>query len=316
MLTRYAATVACACLAVFVAVFVALPAGAQTVYIYEDEDGITHLTDRRPETDAEVRIQRALAEPNNPLEMANRGSDRDPRWVFINRLHGPLEIEVDVTNGENVVTEPELPARFVIPAASEAEPVIIGPLEEGRSWRYRIRSRAAPGDPNARPDREHAYRLPFAPGQSFPVSQAFGGRHSHHEDHSRHAVDFPMPVGTPVHAARDGVVMDIEQYFHGAGSDRERHGERANFVRIVHADGTMAVYAHLDYEGVHVRPGQRVRAGDRIGSSGNTGYSTGPHLHFVVQVNRDMQLTSVPFEFEDSDGRARVPRPGQTLSVR
>lgn len=306
MLIRHAAVTAC----VFLAVLAAPAAVAQTVYIYEDEDGITHLTDRRPDTDAEVRIQRAVAQPNNPLEMVNRGSDRDPRWVFINQLHGPLQVEVDIDGAQNVVTDPELPARFVIPPAGEAEPVMVGPLEEGRSWRYRIQSRAAPGDPDAQPDRGFAYQPPFASGESFPVGQAFGGTHSHTEPHSRHAVDFPMPVGTPVHAARDGVVMDTEQYFHGAGSDRERHGERANFVRIVHSDGTMGVYAHLDYEGVHVRPGQRVRAGDRIGSSGNTGYSTGPHLHFVIQRNAGMRLESVPFRFAGQD---RPPRPGERL---
>ena len=47
--------------------------------------------------------------------------------------------------------------------------------------------------------------------------------------------------------------------------------------------------------GAQVRPGQRVQAGERIGLSGNTGYSTAPHLHFAVQVNRGMQLEAIPF---------------------
>ena len=57
----------------------------------------------------------------------------------------------------------------------------------------------------------------------------------------------------------------------------------------------MAVYAHLQPEGVQVRAGQRVRKGQRIGLSGNTGFTSGPHLHFAVQVNRDMRLVSIPF---------------------
>src|SRR5690625_5722784 len=80
--------------------------------------------------------------------------------------------------------------------------------------------------------------------------------------------------------------MDTARHFRRAGDNLEYFGPRANFVRILHDDGSMALYAHLDYGGVSVRDGQRVKRGQRIGRSGNTGFSTGPHLHFVVQVNR------------------------------
>jgi murein DD-endopeptidase MepM/ murein hydrolase activator NlpD len=63
----------------------------------------------------------------------------------------------------------------------------------------------------------------------------------------------------------------------------------------LHTDGSMALYAHLAENGALVHPGQHVETGQRIGLSGNTGYSTAPHLHFAVQVNRSMQLTSIPF---------------------
>jgi murein DD-endopeptidase MepM/ murein hydrolase activator NlpD len=125
-----------------------------------------------------------------------------------------------------------------------------------------------------------------------------------------------MPIGTPVHAAREGVVMDQARYFHGAGEDLKRYGQRANFVRILHDDGTMAVYAHLDYEGVRVAAGQRVRRGQLIGKSGNTGFTTGPHLHFVIQKNRSMELVSVPFEFEGDNGQGVRPRQGLRIEAR
>ena len=66
-------------------------------------------------------------------------------------------------------------------------------------------------------------------------------------------------------------------------------------MRIVHDDGTMALYAHLREGGVLVRVGQRVEKGQQIGLSGNTGFTSGPHLHFALQVNRDMRLVSIPF---------------------
>jgi murein DD-endopeptidase MepM/ murein hydrolase activator NlpD len=107
-------------------------------------------------------------------------------------------------------------------------------------------------------------------------------------------------------AARDGVVMQVESDFDKASLNREKYGGRANFVRIVHDDGTMALYAHLKPEGVLVRAGQRVRRGQTIGLSGNTGFSGGPHLHFVVQVNRGMKLESIPFKMFGPHGILRI----------
>jgi murein DD-endopeptidase MepM/ murein hydrolase activator NlpD len=89
--------------------------------------------------------------------------------------------------------------------------------------------------------------------------------------------------------------MQVESDFDKAGLDLEKYGGRANYVRILHADGTMGLYAHLEEGGVLVQVGQHVRAGQEIGLSGNTGFTTGPHLHFAVQVNRGMRLESIPF---------------------
>ncbi len=102
--------------------------------------------------------------------------------------------------------------------------------------------------------------------------------------------------------ARDGVVMQVESDFDKAGLNLEKFGGRANFVRILHDDGTMALYAHLQEGGVLVHVGQRVLAGQQIGLSGNTGFTTGPHLHFAVQVNRGMQLESIAFRMRGPAG--------------
>jgi murein DD-endopeptidase MepM/ murein hydrolase activator NlpD len=60
---------------------------------------------------------------------------------------------------------------------------------------------------------------------------------------------------------------------------------------------------------VLVRPGQRVRRGEVIGRSGDTGFTTGPHLHFAVQVNRGMRLESVPFRMSGPEGVLRFSEP-------
>jgi murein DD-endopeptidase MepM/ murein hydrolase activator NlpD len=102
--------------------------------------------------------------------------------------------------------------------------------------------------------------------------------------------------------------MQVEGDFKQAGLDKEKFGGRSNFIRILHGDGTMALYAHLKPEGVLVRAGQSVSVGQEIGLSGNTGFSTAPHLHFVVQVNAGMRLVSVPFEMRGPLGDLRFSR--------
>ena len=274
---------------------------AQEIYLWTDEAGIRHLSDREPEGEYEVKVQRAIAQPEAPVEMSNVGSEREPEWRFSNRMHGPVTAAVSLREADNVVTEPALPVHLELTALGHRS-VLIGPLDPAAAWRYSIHMSATPGPLAPKADAGHEYRVPFEPGQAIRIGQGFAGQFSHQAPHSRHAVDFTLPTGTPVLAARGGTVMDIERYFHRAGQNPEIDGPRANYVRIVHDDGSMGVYAHLDYNGVIVRPGQQVEAGQQIGRSGNTGFSTGPHLHFAVQVNRDMELVSIPFEMLDHDG--------------
>jgi murein DD-endopeptidase MepM/ murein hydrolase activator NlpD len=167
----------------------------------------------------------------------------------------------------------------------------------------RLRLDAVPGRPTAHV-RDVEYAWPLETG-SLRVEQAWGGRFSHADDENRHAVDFATPEGTPVLAAREGMVMQLETGFAGGGLGSREDMLRANFIRILHDDGTMAVYAHLAAGGADVRPGDRVRRGQRIGRSGNTGYSGGPHLHFVVQANRGMHLASLPFRMFGPGGILR-----------
>lgn len=154
------------------------------------------------------------------------------------------------------------------------------------------------------------YRLPFDERKLVRVDQGPNGRYSHDDDANRDAVDFALPEGTPVLAARDGVVVQLrdgmrDNYAQRPGDDASEAGD---FVRIRHADGSIAMYAHLHAGSVRVRSGQRVQAGDCVALSGNTGFSTAPHLHFVVQVQRDGALRSVPVRIESAQGVLKFPR--------
>ena len=123
-----------------------------------------------------------------------------------------------------------------------------------------------------------------------------------------------MPIGTDVLAARGGVVFDVAADNYSGGIDPAKNGSEANYVRILHEDGTFSLYAHLNWNTIRVKPGDRVRAGDYIADSGNTGFSTGPHLHFAVQRNIGMQIESLPVVFRGPNAAAIVPTSGEQLS--
>lgn len=219
-----------------------------------------------------------------------------------NALGGPAEIELSPDDGAAIDGDPPLPARTVL-RGFERRLVARLKAQPDRGLRLQV----VPGTPDAKPrDVEYAYPLQTS---QLRIEQGWGGTYSHRDAQNRHAVDFAADIGTPVIAARTGTVMEVEADFARAGLDAETFAGRANFVRIVHDDGTMALYAHLDVDGVVVRVGQRVRKGEAIGFSGNTGFTAGPHLHFTVQANRGMRLESIPFRMFGPQGILRFAEP-------
>ena len=288
---------------------------AKRIYSFRDDSGVMHFSDRPPsDVKAEVSEQLIEVDPKRLVYLREDGPDSDKRYSLWNGYGGPIEVLMDFEDEVNVVSEPALPGVRVIPPQQQSLVLQVQPIDDRRSWRYRLSYRYVHGDPAARPDPNAVYRLPFDESRPLRVDQGFGGKFSHADAHSFHAVDISMDVGTPIRASRAGVVMSVESDFHGAGTDIARFGDRANHIRIVHSDGTMAVYAHLELESVLVRIGDRVQAGEVIARSGNTGFSTGPHLHFVIQRNKGGTLVSVPFEFT-VDGKRAKPEFGQMLGI-
>jgi len=303
MRPRHAGFAQCSATAALAAALV-LPTGAaqaSKVYRWTDAAGNVQYGDRVDPRAPErgVAVSRVGAEPSAIARLrVEAGDGARLAWVD-NLLAGPIEVMLHAQTGTHAASDPPLPARATIPAQSA---VLVARISAGNPGLQVV---AVPGTPNARPrDVEYAYPLQTA---ALRIQQAWGGGFSHADAENRHAVDFAVAVGTPVLAARDGVVMQSEGGFEDADPDEDDDGldARANFVRILHEDGTMALYAHLQPDGVLARVGQQVRRGQVIGLSGNTGRSTAPHLHFVVQANRGMRLESVPFRMFGPGGILR-----------
>ena len=90
--------------------------------------------------------------------------------------------------------------------------------------------------------------------------------------------------------------------------------DKANYVKILHEDGTYAVYAHILQGTAMVKPGENVQLGQRLARSGSSGYSTGPHLHFVIQKNVGLKTHSIPFVFKDAEGKTFTPKRAMVIA--
>ena len=165
------------------------------------------------------------------------------------------------------------------------------------------------GDKDAVHDDDHLYALPYQSGNSYRVLQGYGSRFSH-TGLEEFAIDFDMRVGTPVHAARAGVVARVEES-HSKGCWEDGCGAYANYVVILHNDGTTGEYYHLRQNGALVEVGDRVARGQKIAYSGNTGHTTMPHLHFAVyRATTGGNTQSIPVRFQSADGIITRPRRG------
>ena len=124
----------------------------------------------------------------------------------------------------------------------------------------------------------YIYSLPFDKGNRYKVVQGYGGLFSH-----KHiaAIDFNMPIGTPIYAARGGAIYSYKDDSNEGGF-ASKFKNKANYIIIKHDDGSFGCYWHLQENGVLVKKG-KVSKGQKIGFSGATGHVLKPHLHFSVK---------------------------------
>lgn len=275
----------------FAALLGSAEAAAVTIYKYTDANGVVTYSDQAV-SGAQVFVfrDRMVERMDLRVKLETRKHAAGETLLVKNDLYAPVEIELKLEEVENVSGVADRPIRWVLPPRSEIRLATLAPLDPSKAMRYKPKLRHALGDPRLVPLR-YEYPLPWI-GGPFRLTQGANGRYSHFTPRGRYAVDIAMPEGTPIVAARSGMVVRIENSQSGRGNN-----PAGNYVRILHDDGTMGVYLHLMRGSVTVAEGTRVQAGQQIARSGNTGNSTGPHLHFVVQRNVGLALESIPFDF-------------------
>ena len=290
---------------------------AQALYKYRGDDGEWIYADRPPDDGKAVAEVRSLtpASPKSGVSIAYEIEGDQVRLVATNEYFAPVELGLRFETISGLeYPHPDDPLRWIMPPRSAMPLVSLRRLEAAVQPSVEYRYEYLVGDPQARHRPEEPYRVPFAIANDHVISQAYPDAITHNTPDSRYAIDIAMPVGTDVFAARGGVVFDVAAQNFKGGADASNMA-LANVVRILHDDGTYAIYAHLNWNSIRVRVGDVVQRGEYIADSGNTGFSSGPHLHFVVVRNTGMTLQSVPVTFTGANSTSIAPATGRVLTA-
>ncbi len=205
-------------------------------------------------------------------------------------------------NATNVTLDRKLDKKIIVkPGATFQELVKISGGQG--SYTYSLSYKYMPGNQlDAVHNNNYVYKIPV--GDTYKVMQGYNGTFSHQD---KKALDFDVPIGSKVFAARDGVVIDLKEDSDKGCTDASCMG-KANFILIYHDDGTIGSYFHLEKNGAIVVKNQRVKKGDQIGYSGNTGWCAKPHLHFEVYTENNGIQQSVETKFQSPKGPISITK--------
>ena len=204
----------------------------------------------------------------------------------------------DLRKGQRLVVPPKT-KEFVLATAQ--------PKARARSMGLSMNSTIIFGDITKAPDRSFVYDLPYKSDQPVEIYQGYNGRFSHSGEK---ALDFGLDIGDKVHAARGGIVAKVVEH-HSKGCASPSCRDFNNHVVVYHDDGSFSEYVHLEKNGSLVNVGDVISKGDLIGISGNTGWSSGPHLHFMVyQMKDDGSRETISTKFNTVDRKGIMLKEG------
>lgn len=216
----------------------------------------------------------------------------------------PVTLELNIEL-ENLSSSKRLPIILALDPKSDVKIINLKVKDTSKKWGLNSKYSYYMGDIFADHSDNYSYRLPYQLGTDAIVAQGYNGDFSH-SGNVTYAIDFNLSEGTPIYAARSGVVVDLKESFSEGGAE-EFFINKANYITIVHNDGTFSEYSHLRLNGANVNIGQSVRSGQMIGYSGSTGYATGPHLHFhVKKAVKGGEFVTIPVRFSTQKGSIQL----------
>jgi murein DD-endopeptidase MepM/ murein hydrolase activator NlpD len=160
-------------------------------------------------------------------------------------------------------------------------------------------------------DNDYIYSLPYEKGETQSIFQGYDGKFSHQNEL---ALDFDLKIGSPILAAREGIVVEVINNNTQNCPDISC-AKYNNRIFIMHSDGTFADYSHLKYHGAIIKKGEFVKKDQVLGYSGSTGFASGPHLHFAVFINRiDGIRTFIETKFKTSESEGTLLEEGKSYT--
>ena len=188
-------------------------------------------------------------------------------------------IEFDLLNMRNLNEENKV---YVLGPSKKRQLLTTLKVKTQRKpYQFNFRYRTNYGNHNNKSfDFDYPYYLPFENGASFKVSQGYNNKRTHYGINDN-SIDFSMPIGTKVTAIREGTVVKVIDN-NTKNCNQKECVKYNNIILVYHNDDTFAEYLHLKEKGALVKVGDKVAKGQVIGLSGNTGWSSGPHLHIRV----------------------------------
>ncbi|MDD4855816.1 MAG: M23 family metallopeptidase [Sulfuricurvum sp.] len=248
-----------------------------------------------------------VGERNAKGEMVFEAENLNPYLVT-------LSLDFDKIN--NIKANHSLPLYVELPGRTKKEILTLTPTNSSLEMTYQSSYGWVKGSAFAQHDDTYLYSLPFAAGTTVRVGQGYNGGLSH-KGLSAYAIDFTLPVGTSVYAAREGEVVGVD-VSSNLGGNSPAYRPYMNYVNIRHVDGTLGNYYHLKFGGTAVKIGDTVKKGQLIAYSGNTGYTTAPHLHFSVSMVDPVSMRrpkNLPIKIQTLQGIVSNPREGEYYTV-
>lgn len=138
-----------------------------------------------------------------------------------------------------------------------------------------------------------AWPTPSWPKSSHWITQFFGlttFRETYYDGKGHNGIDIGVPIGTAVYSVMDGTILDT-----GDTTKVCKGVQYGRWITVDHGNGLVSMYAHLSL--IKVAKGEVVLKGQKIALSGNTGYSTGPHLHFTVYFKKGMEIRTISHSY-------------------
>lgn len=189
-----------------------------------------------------------ILKKDSSIEIKPENHNSSIDFYIKNNLSYEITLTLEFSLLENLNSDTDLPFTETISPGDNIKALTLHMINAGDYWKYKYNYAYIPGSVYAVHDDSYIYSLPYASGSSYYVTQGYNGTFSHFGEEA-YTIDWSMPEGTGIYAARDGTVIATRDIYSKGGNDK-KYLDYANYILIRHYDGTIGEYFHFKQYGV------------------------------------------------------------------